>query len=134
MPGLGGGWYVDTRWTPSWPNKQELKVPYCVCVAGPLCSCSLNAFVVVFARGLDQAPGGRKKRGDKVTLRELQKRVSGSAQDFDEVIKKAKRQSSSTGAAPASASGSVPSSKRASATLGNTEPATTGELGLLNYL
>lgn len=84
--------------------------------------CSLNAFVVVFARGLELAPGGRKKPEEKVTLRELQKRVSGNAQDFEEVIKRAKRQSSSTGTAPSS----VPSSKRASAHNGNTVPSTPG--------
>eukprot|EP00878_Enallax_costatus_P012531 GHUV01013087.1.p1 GENE.GHUV01013087.1~~GHUV01013087.1.p1 ORF type:complete len:2750 (+),score=1040.15 GHUV01013087.1:633-8882(+) len=57
---------------------------------------SLNAFVTVFSRGLDLAPGGPKKK-ETVTLRQLQKRVSGNAEDFNEVIKKAKRQSSNTG-------------------------------------
>lgn len=80
-----------------------------------LCACSLNAFVVVFARGLDLAPGGRKKREEQVTLRELQKRVSGNAQDYEEVIRKAKRQSSTTGAVPVSQPSSTPGSKRASA-------------------
>lgn len=88
-------------------------------------ACSLNAFVVVFARGLDLAPGGCKKREEAVTLRELQKRVSGNAQDFDEVIKRAKRHSSSTGAAP----GSVPSSKRASAHNSGPVPSTPGAGG-----
>lgn len=46
-----------------------------------------------------------------MTLRQLQKRVSGNAQDYEEVIKRAKRQSSSTGALPSS----QPSSKRVSA-------------------
>lgn len=57
---------------------------------------SLNAFVSVFLRGLDLAPGGPKKK-EHVTLRQLQKRLSGNAGDFDEVIKKAKRQSSNAG-------------------------------------
>lgn len=92
---------------------------------------SLNAFVVVYARGLDLAPGGRKKREQQVTLRELQKRVSGNAQDYEEVIKKAKRQSSTTGTAPASSvppsvPPSIPGSKRGSTT-GNTVPPTPGE-------
>ena len=76
--------------------------------------CSLNAFVVVFARGLDLAPGGRKKREEQVTLRELHKRVSGNAQDYEEVMRKAKRQSSTTGAVPVSQPSSTPGSKRAS--------------------
>jgi dynein heavy chain len=57
---------------------------------------SLNAFVMVFSRGLDLAPDGPKKN-EHVTLRQLQKRLSGNAGDFDEVIKKAKRQSSNAG-------------------------------------
>lgn len=90
------------------------------------CSCSLNAFVVVFARGLDLAPGGRKKRQEPVSLRELQKRVSGNAQDYEEVIKRAKRQSSTGGMPPGSSPGSKPTSKRASATGGYTAPPTPG--------
>jgi hypothetical protein len=91
-----------------------------------LCSCSLNAFVVVFARGLDLAPGSRKKRQEPVSLRELQKRVSGNAQDYEEVIKRAKRQSSTGGMPPGSSPGSKPTSKRASATGGYTVPPTPG--------
>eukprot|EP00879_Flechtneria_rotunda_P021343 GHRR01022494.1.p1 GENE.GHRR01022494.1~~GHRR01022494.1.p1 ORF type:complete len:925 (+),score=321.59 GHRR01022494.1:1101-3875(+) len=56
---------------------------------------SLNAFVTVFSRGIDQAPGSCRKQ-EQVTLRQLQKRLSGNAADFEEVIKKAKRQSSNT--------------------------------------
>lgn len=87
----------------------------CVVPLVPFYACSLNAFVVVFARGLDLAPGGRKKREEQVTLRELQKRVSGNAQDYEEVMRKAKRQSSTTGAVPVSQPSSTPGSKRASA-------------------
>jgi hypothetical protein len=84
--------------------------------------------VVVFARGLDLAPGARKKQ-EAVTLRELQKRVSGNAQDYDEVIRKAKRQSS-TGGAPLIGSfpPSVPGSKRGSVT-GCLVPSTPGTPG-----
>ena len=57
---------------------------------------SLTAFVSVYCRGLDAAPGGRHKRKKDVTLGQLQARVSGSAADYDEVIKRAKRQSSTT--------------------------------------
>lgn len=96
--------------------------------------CSLNAFVVVFARGLDLAPGGRKKHEEPVTLRELQKRVSGNAQDYEEVIRKAKRQSSTGGAPPTgSAPTSVPGSKRASQTHGGT-PGTLGRTSCATML
>ena len=37
---------------------------------------SLNAFVTVFSRGLDLAPGGRKKKQPKMTLRQLSRRIS----------------------------------------------------------
>jgi dynein heavy chain len=97
---------------------------------------SLGAFVEVFSRGLDSAPGGHKKREEEehVTLRQLQKRVSGNAQDYEEVIRRAKRQSS-MGGGPAPSSQS--SSKRVSAhgsgatvphtpTGGNTVPPTPG--------
>eukprot|EP00882_Tetradesmus_deserticola_P024604 GHRQ01026903.1.p1 GENE.GHRQ01026903.1~~GHRQ01026903.1.p1 ORF type:complete len:122 (-),score=27.43 GHRQ01026903.1:37-402(-) len=57
---------------------------------------SLNALVSVFSRGLDLAPGGRKKK-EQVTLRQLQKRLSGNPGDFDDVIRKARRQSSNAG-------------------------------------
>jgi hypothetical protein len=99
---------------------------HCPCLSAALRS--LNAFVVVFARGLDLAPGGRKKQ-EAVTLRELQKRVSGNAQDYDEVIRKAKRQSSTGGAPPiGSVPPSVPGSKRGSAT-GCPVPSTPGTPG-----
>lgn len=57
---------------------------------------SLNAFVTVFSRGLDLAPGGPKKK-ENMTLRQLQKRLSGAAGDYEEVIKKARGQSSNAG-------------------------------------
>lgn len=85
--------------------------------------------MVVFARGLDLAPGGRKKQ-ETVTLRELQKRASGNAQDYDEVIRKAKRQSSTGGAPPiGSVPPSVPGSKRGSVT-GCPVPPTPGTPGM----
>lgn len=63
---------------------------------------SLGAFVTVFCRGLDHAPGAAgRKGGPSVTLRQLQKRVSGEAPDFDKVMKKAKRRVSATQAAAA---------------------------------
>jgi len=54
----------------------------------------------------------------QVTLRQLQKRLSGNAADFDEVIRKAKRQSSTTG--------SGKGSKRPTAQSGY-NPSVTGE-------
>jgi dynein heavy chain len=57
---------------------------------------SLNAFVNVFARGLDQAPGGRKKK-EEVSLQQLARRLSGNARDYDEVMAMARRTSSMTG-------------------------------------
>lgn len=100
-----------------------------------VCCCmrSLNAFVVVFARGLDLAPGGRKKQEEHVTLRELQKRVSGNAQGYEQVIRKAKRQSSTCSSrgpvTPGSAAPSTPSSKRGSQTHGG--PAGRGAVACL---
>lgn len=84
---------------------------------------SLNAFVTVFSRGLDLAPGGPKKK-ENVTLRQLQKRVSGNAEDFNEVIKKAKRQSSNAG-------GKM--SKRATAQSGYMTPGDDEVLQMLVY-
>ena len=57
---------------------------------------SLNAFVTVFARGLDHAPGGRKKK-EEVSLQQLARRLSGNARDYDEVMAMARRTSSMTG-------------------------------------
>lgn len=58
---------------------------------------SLNAFVTVFSRGLDLAPGGRKKK-KQITLRQLSRRLSNTqAKDFTEVMQMARRSSSSTG-------------------------------------
>jgi hypothetical protein len=53
-------------------------VPSSLPPSRPLCAqFSLNAFVTVFGRGLDLAPGGRrKKKGANVTLRQLSRRVS----------------------------------------------------------
>jgi hypothetical protein len=54
---------------------------------------SLNAFVTVFSRGLDNAPGGRKSKraaqqaAAAVTLRQLSRRLSNTQpKDFQEVI------------------------------------------------
>lgn len=54
---------------------------------------SLNAFVTVFSRGLDHAPGGRKSKraaqqaAAAVTLRQLSRRLSNTQpKDFQEVI------------------------------------------------
>lgn len=66
-------------------------------------------------------------------MRELQKRVSGNAQDFEEVIRKAKRQSSTCSGrgpeTPGSAAPSTPGSKRASQTCGG--PAGRGAVACL---
>lgn len=57
---------------------------------------SLNAFVTVFSRGLDLAPGGRKKKKPQMTLRQLSRRLSNTqAKDFTEVMQMARRQSTS---------------------------------------
>ncbi|KAJ9515913.1 hypothetical protein QJQ45_016901, partial [Haematococcus lacustris] len=60
---------------------------------------SLNAFVTVYSRGLDLAPGGRRKKAPPpVTLRQLSHRLSNTqAKDFVEVIAAARRQSSRQG-------------------------------------
>jgi hypothetical protein len=68
---------------------------------------SLNAFVVVFSRGLERATGGRKKK-DKTTLAELARRVTGEAAPFEQVMEMARRSSN------ASAAGSKAGSKRGS--------------------
>lgn len=66
---------------------------------------SLNAFVMVFSRGLDLAPGGRRKKNKNMTLRQLSRRISNTqAKDFAEVIKEARRASSASGGAPHNAS------------------------------
>lgn len=58
---------------------------------------SLNAFVIVFARGLDLAPGGRAKK-EHVSFRQLAKRVTDSTgKDFSEVMQMARRTTSQTG-------------------------------------
>ncbi|MEW5298846.1 MAG: hypothetical protein WDW36_001923 [Sanguina aurantia] len=65
---------------------------------------SLNAFVLVFSRGLDQAPGGRRKK-KMVTMRQLSRRITDSKPlDFGEVMQMARR-SSGTGGVRTSGTG-----------------------------
>jgi len=54
---------------------------------------SLNAFVTVFGRGLDLAPGGRKKKklGGGMSFRSIVKRATGEAKDFASVVIAAKK-------------------------------------------
>lgn len=56
---------------------------------------SLNAFVTVFSRGIDNTPGGRKKKGEQkeMTMEKLQRRMSSQAGDFEEVMEMARRSS-----------------------------------------
>jgi dynein heavy chain len=86
---------------------------------------SLNAFVVVFSRGLERAPGGRKKK-DKTTLAELARRITGEAAPFEQVMEMARRSSH------ASAAGSKAGSKRGSRAT-DTGPAK-GESGVAEVL
>lgn len=78
---------------------------------------SLNAFVVVFGRGLDLAPGGRKKK-DKTSFRSVLKKVSSDkVKDFDATIAEAEqavarsRPASAAGTPKASESGEPPAEK-----------------------
>lgn len=68
---------------------------------------SLNSFVAVFSRGIDQTPGGKKKKQipDPNALQKLQRRVTGSPDDFEGVIRSARR--SSMGSMGMSRRGSV---------------------------
>ncbi|DBA86689.1 TPA: Dynein alpha chain, flagellar outer arm [Trebouxia sp. C0004] len=70
---------------------------------------SLNAFVTVFSRAIDVAPGGRRKPVPKVTITELNRRLTGEPKDFQEVMEQARRVSQG-GEAPAAdaASSSAP--------------------------
>lgn len=56
---------------------------------------SLNSFVTVFARGIDLTPGGRKKAVVCAPneMQNLQRRTSGTAEDFEKVMKVARRSS-----------------------------------------
>eukprot|EP00891_Asterochloris_glomerata_P001316 jgi/Astpho2/1316/Aster-06188 len=58
---------------------------------------SLNAFVTVFSRAIDIAPGGRKQKAPKVTLEQLTRRVTGEPKDFQEVMEMARRSSQGGG-------------------------------------
>lgn len=61
---------------------------------------SLNAFVTVFSRGLDLAPGGLNKKKRNITLRQLSHRLSDTQpKDFAEVMQMARRSSNSSGRA-----------------------------------
>ncbi|CAD7704939.1 unnamed protein product [Ostreobium quekettii] len=55
---------------------------------------SLNAFVTVFARGIDLTPGGKKKgKPELVTYESIQRRLTGEAKDFEEVREMMRRSS-----------------------------------------
>lgn len=56
---------------------------------------SLNNFVSVFSRGIDVASGGRKKvsPSDPNALQKLQRRMTNQPEDFEEVVKQARRSS-----------------------------------------
>ncbi|KIY98975.1 dynein heavy chain, partial [Monoraphidium neglectum] len=67
---------------------------------------SLNAFVTVYGRGLDNAPGGRRKpaaaaaQPNEGVLPQMQRRVTGDRREFAEVMAMARRTSSQTGTSP----------------------------------
>ncbi|KAK9817742.1 hypothetical protein WJX72_001478 [[Myrmecia] bisecta] len=74
---------------------------------------SLNAFVTVFARAIDFAPGGRKKKKSPTpTLAQMARRVTGESKKFEEVMEMARRSSaggdkSARGSRTASLAGTV---------------------------
>ena len=75
---------------------------------------SLNSFVTVFSRGIDQTPGGKKKskEADPNALQKLQRRATGTPEDFQQVIQMARR--SSVGSQRMSRRGSSAAGKSAS--------------------
>ena len=54
---------------------------------------SLNAFVVVFSRGIDLTPGGRRKKDPRTSmnLRQLSKRLSGNSVDHEVAMDMARK-------------------------------------------